>query len=214
MSVAPLADRGGFALRDTARPNCLGRAAGVLAVFAVAAASGLGATFVAVENRAGLGAVRAGPWTAWPRNGAPDADPYSRAIVARSGELPLGLGEGLAFTARRDSAGRPLVSGCVYRIVGRAPQARAWTVTAETPQGGLIENAARRHGFTADEIVRDGAGRFAITLSRQARPGNWLPLGPEPRFQVVLRLYDSPVSAAAAALDAAFLPVIEREDCA
>ena len=51
-----------------------------------------------------VGAGSAG-WHGNAVTGSVDADPYSRAVVARSGIMPLGLGEGLAFTARRDGAG-------------------------------------------------------------------------------------------------------------
>ena len=43
------------------------------------------------------------------RQGGPlDADPYTRAALERSGEIPLALGEGLQLDARVDSAGRAL----------------------------------------------------------------------------------------------------------
>ena len=213
MSSVSGGDTRSFSLPSARRPRDVRRLVGASFALLIAAATGLGATYIALENGAGFGAVRSGAWTAWPRNGAPDADPYSRAIVARSGELPLGLGEGLAFTATRDSADQPLVGRCTYRIVGRVPQTRAWTITAETRDGSLMPNAAERYGFTSSEVVRDGAGRFAIVLSRSASPGDWLPLGVDGRFEVVLRLYDTPVSATAAALDPALLPRIEREAC-
>jgi len=40
------------------------------------------------------GAVKKEQWTAWPQAGGPDADPYSVAMLARTGEVPLGAGEG------------------------------------------------------------------------------------------------------------------------
>src|SRR6478735_9176710 len=176
MSSVSGGDTRSFSLPSARRPRDVRRLVGASFALLIAAATGLGATYIALENGAGFGAVRSGPWTAWPRNGAPDADPYSRAIVARSGELPLGLGEGLAFTARRDSADQPLVGRCSYRIVGRVPQTRGWTITAVTRDGSLMPNPAERYGFTSSEVVRDAAGRFAIALSRSASPGDWLPL--------------------------------------
>nr|WP_256515444.1 DUF1214 domain-containing protein [Alsobacter ponti] len=119
----------------------------------------------------------------------------------------------MAFTATRDSARRPLVGRCIYRVTGRTPQTRAWTLTVSAPGGRLIPNAARRYGFTSEEIVRDGSGRFTIVLSREARPGNWLPVETEGRVELMLRLYDTPVSAVAAALDPGLLPTIERDGC-
>ena len=55
-----------------------------------------------------FGALTIGAWTAWPKTGSVDIDPYARAIIARSGELPIGTGDGVAFYARTDDAGQPL----------------------------------------------------------------------------------------------------------
>jgi hypothetical protein len=195
------------------RRRTLGALPTTVAVLAIGAAVGLGGTWLAVERGAGFGAVRVGPWVSFPRNGSTEADPYSRAIVARSGGLPLGLGEGLSFTATRDSAARPLVGSCVYRIVGRVPQTRYWTLALETPAGALIPNQARRHGFTSAEVVRDASGVFAIAVSTEARPGNWLPVGSDGRFELVLRLYDTPLSGTSTVIDPGRMPQILREDC-
>ena len=70
------------------------------------------------------------------------------------------------WASARASSSRPAATApagrcspqCVYRVVGKAPQARYWTITAQTPNGQLIENPARRYGFTSAEIVR-GAER-------------------------------------------------------
>ena len=157
--------------------------------------------------------MRVGPWVSYPRNGAIDADPYSKAVIARSGEIPLDLGEGLAFTATRDGAGQPLLGSCSYRIVGRLPPTRLWTLTLHGMDGSLIPNAAGRFGFTSGEVVRDAEGVVAVAVGRDAAAGNWLPVGAPGRFQLALRLYDTPVSGTASALDPALLPRIEREGC-
>lgn len=198
---------------EASRPRRRTLLPSVLAVLAIGLVGGLGATWFAVARNVSFGAVEAGPWTAWPRTGALDADPYTRASVARSGEAPLGLGEGLVFTARRDSAGDPLIARCSYRIHGRTPQARYWTLTAQTPSGLLLDNPAGRYGFTSAEVVRDAVGLFAIEASREARPGNWLPLSGDGRFDLALRLYDTPVSVVGSRIDPAAVPRIERGAC-
>ena len=177
-------------------------------------ALGLAATFFSVESGFGFGAVKAGPWTAWPRSGAPEADPYARAALARSGELPLGLSVGLSFFARADSAGALLSGRCSYEISGVLPAARFWTLTAAGPRGYLVANSAGRYGFTSGEILRRAGGAFVITAAPTVQPGNWLPLGSPERFVLVLRLYDTPVSATASALSAVSLPVIRQTGCA
>jgi hypothetical protein len=158
------------------------------------------------------GVVHVGPWKMWPRAGAPDADPYARAHFARSGEVPLSPAEGLALHADSDSSGRPLRGACSYRIAGRIPQARIWTLAAYAPDGSLAPNPAGRFVLTAAEAVGGGAGSIAV--SREPQPGDWLPIGDLGRFVLVLRLYDTPLSALSSALDPDIAPRIERLGCA
>lgn len=174
---------------------------------------GLGATWAAVWKGFGFGAVVAGPWTAWPRAGLRDADPYARAALSRTGELPLDLTEGLVFFARADSAGDELSPQCRYAISGAVPPARYWTLTVTNADGELVANAARRYGFTSAEILRDERGAFSIGLAATARAGNWLPYAGRTPPMLILRVYDTPVSAAASALGAADLPSIVKEGC-
>lgn len=174
---------------------------------------GLAATWASVERGFGFGAVTAGVWTSWPKAGSPDVDPYARAALSRSGELPLGLAEGLSFIAAGDGSGAPLRGNCVYQLAGPMPAARYWTLSATTLDGYVLGNAANRYGFTSAEIVRRAGGAFTLEIARDVQPGNWLPLGSADAFLLVLRLYDTPVSATASALKAGSLPTIRRVDC-
>lgn len=184
-----------------------------VAAFVIAAATGLGSAYLAVRDMPPVGGIAVGPWMTWPSFGTRDIDPYARAVVARTGALPLGLGEGLTFMARTDDAQAPLEARCTYRLAGAVPPARAWTLTVYDEDGRLQPNAAERNALTSGALLRDGAGEAAITLSREAAPGNWLPLPADGRFTLVLRLYDTPVSAASTALEARLLPSITRGDC-
>ena len=58
---------------------------------------GLGLTWFALTRGTAFGAITIGAWTAWPKTGTADIDPYARATIARSGELPIGSGDGVAF---------------------------------------------------------------------------------------------------------------------
>ena len=98
-------------------------------------------------------------------------------MVARSGELPIGSGDGVAFYARTDDAGQPLDGRCDVLVSGITPQARYWTLTLYDPEGRLVANSVQRHGFTSQEIIRRADGSFDITVGPRARPGNWLPTG-------------------------------------
>lgn len=182
---------------------------------------GLGATYYAVERGqdrgfgTGLifGAVTAGPWTGWPRSGTRDADPYARALFARNGETPLGLTEGLTFLARADSSGRPLDPSCDYAVNGPIPAARFWTLSALNPEGRILPARSERHGFTSSEILRDQSGAFEIRVSAFARPGDWLEVAPSQPFVLMLRLYDTALSASPHSVTAGVMPAIAREGC-
>ena len=177
-------------------------------------ALGLTATFFAVERGLGFGAVRAGPWTGWPKAGSRDADPYARAVLSRTGETPLGVAEGLGFTARTDSDGALLDPRCDYSVSGAVPAARWWTLTVLTPEGRFFDTPSKIHGLTSAEVVRDADGAFEIVLSRAARPGNWLQIAGETPFILMLRVYDTTMSATSSAIDARSMPVIARRACA
>jgi len=178
----------------------------------IAAVLGLGTAWYAVDRGPLFGGLTAGPWKAWPSAGSPNADPYAIARLARSGEVPLGAGEGLAFTARTDQEGRPLEGRCTYRLDGVTPAARLWTLTAYDGGGRLMANAARRTGFHSREILRRQDGSFAIGVSDSVQPGNWLPIATGGAFSLVFRLYDTPLTTGGSVSDA-MMPRIEREAC-
>jgi hypothetical protein len=186
--------------------------AAMLVTLAAGLAGGTALTATLLDPAHVPGAARYGVWTLWPRAGAPDADPYTVALFARRGEVAMAPSEGLALYAQRDGAGAPLSAACVYRMGGGIPPARAWTLTAYRPDGALVENPARRAGLTSAEAL-GGAELGDITISRDPGPGNWLPLPEQGRFVLVLRLYDTPLTAVTAALDAERLPRITRLDC-
>jgi hypothetical protein len=186
---------------------------GSLLAFAIAAVLGLGATWLTLTNGTAFGAVTIGAWTAWPRTGTQDIDPYARASIARSGELPVGSGDGVAFLARADENGKALDGRCDVTVTGVTPQARFWTLTLYDPQGRLIGNSVDRQGFTSQEVVRRADGSFEIAVAPRTRPGNWLPTNGVDSFVLVLRLYDSPVGVATRAAREAPMPAVTVQSC-
>jgi hypothetical protein len=183
-------------------------------ICALGLALGLWTSRAILEAGAPFGVVSIGPWRAAAKAGSLDADPYTLAVIERSGEIPLGLGEGLRLVARVDDAGRPLMARCVYRVGARAPAARYWTLSVTDRDGYPIENAAQRYGFRSSEILRAADGGFAIYVSATAHAGNWLPVGAPGPFALALRLYDSPLSATAGGIERSATPSIAREGCA
>jgi hypothetical protein len=186
---------------------------GTLFALVVAAVVGLGTTWLALKQGTAYGGVSIGAWTAWPRNGTPSIDPYARAMVARSGELPVGSGDGVAFLARADDTGRLLDGRCDVAVSGITPQARYWTMTLYDPEGRLVANSVQRHGFTSQEIIRRADGSFELMVGPRARPGNWLPTGGVERYLLVLRLYDTPVGVATRTGRDAPMPAITQKAC-
>ena len=186
---------------------------GSLFTLAVAAAIGLGITWVAVTQGAAYGGITLGAWSAWPRVGTASIDPYARAMIARSGELPVGSGDGVAFYARTDDARRTLDGRCDVVLSGTTPQARYWTVTLYNLQGSLVANSVQRYGFTSQEIIRHQDGTFELTVGPRARPGNWLPTGAIERYVLVLRLYDTPIGVATRSGRDAPMPAIAQRGC-
>ena len=179
----------------------------------LAAAIGLGATWLTLTRGVAFGAMTIGAWTAWPKNGSIDIDPYARANIARTGALPVGTGDGVAFYARTDDAGDVLDGRCTFVISGMTPAARYWTLSLYDRQGRLVANAIDRHGFTSAEILRDATGRFVINVGPRARSGNWLPSGGIERFVLVWRLYDTPIGVASLTTKEGPMPAVVRKSC-
>ena len=179
----------------------------------LAAAIGLGATWLTVTRGIAFGSLTIGAWTAWPKSGSVDIDPYARAAIARTGELPVGVGDGVAFYAHTDDAGNVLDGRCTFVISGITPAARFWTLTLYDTQGRMVANTLDRHGFTSAEILRETDGRFAINIGPRARPGNWLPSGGVEQFVLVWRLYDTPIGVASLTTKEGPMPAVVRKGC-
>ncbi|MCB8838268.1 DUF1214 domain-containing protein [Aurantimonas sp. VKM B-3413] len=187
----------------------------ILVVLAIAIALGLGGWSAkwAVEQSADVGTVTVGPWVANPFAGAPDADPYSRARLAKIGNLTLGIGEGILFRAETDVRGRPLRRECAYRIAGTTPPARIFSLVPYTPDGRLIEPAVGRPGWlTSNNLMREEDNSFAIAVGPTPRAGNWLATSGQGPLVLALGLYDTP-AAAASGVASLVLPDVQLEGC-
>jgi hypothetical protein len=184
-----------------------------LTALLLASVVGVGATWVTTTRGTEIGALTIGPWTARPRTGTADVDPYSRATIARNGELPIGTGDGVAFTATADDKKKPLDGRCDIVVSGVTPPARFWTLTLYDRKGHLVANSLQRYGFTSQEIVRGSDGSFEIRIASRSRAGNWLPTGGIERYALMLRLYDTPVGVATRTQRDAPMPTITTAGC-
>jgi hypothetical protein len=197
----------------------------LLVVIFAAFGLGLAATAIALSGEPGFDGVRLGPWMSWPHLGAPDIDPYARAVAAFDGLAPIGINEGLSFVTSVDDRGAPLETRCAYEISGSDLPARLWTLAAYRNDGRPLANVADRQGLSSAGLLRAPNGDFVIEAARQARAGNWLPLGAsathgetrtfgESRtFVLALRLYQASTGALSSAYDGLSLPKITRGAC-
>lgn len=151
---------------------------------------GLGSSWYMVERGSPLTTVTVGPWVSWIAAGRTDADPYTRAHEARLGILPLSTEIAQTFIARADSEGRTLHSSCDYAIEGRESPEFWWSLTVFDANGRLIPNVLGRSVFTSDTMVINPNGTFVATLSRDAHPGNWLPVGGAGRLALAFTVLD------------------------
>ena len=186
---------------------------GIFFAFMVAAALGLGLTWLTLSKGVAFGGVSIGAWTAYPKIGTIEIDPYARATLARIGLLPVGSGDGIAFIARGDDGGRQLDGRCDVTISGTSPPARFWTVTLYDLEGRLVANSVNRYGFTSQEIVRRSDGSFDIVVAPRARSGNWLPTGGIERYVLIMRFYDTPVGVASRTGRESPMPSIAQGAC-
>jgi hypothetical protein len=180
---------------------------------ALATVVGVGTTWMTATKGTDLGTLTIGSWTARPKTGTADIDPYSRATIVRNGELPIGTGDGVAFTTASDDKKKPLDGRCDVVLSGVTPPARFWTLALYDSKGHLVANSLQRYGFTSQEIVRAADGSFEIHVASRSRAGNWLPTGGIERYSLMLRLYDTPVGVATRSQREAPMPAITTVGC-
>ncbi|HRD78680.1 MAG TPA: DUF1214 domain-containing protein, partial [Hyphomicrobiaceae bacterium] len=154
-----------------------------------------------------------GSWVYWPGAARFDADPYTRAHFARRGELPHSPALAMTFQARIDSDGNRLHSACEYEVAGPDINSVWWSLAVYDDRGTLIPNPAGRHAYNANSTLRAANGSFAVVLSREARPGNWLPTSGAGPIVLVLDVQEPRGGWPAPGTEIAALPVIKKVAC-
>lgn len=179
----------------------------------IAVFGGAGSVWYALSAPDGVGAFTVGAWTAYPDLGSPDADPYSKARVAREGLLALGRAEGLAFAATHDSTGATLDRACAYSVEGPLPPARFWTLFAAdaslTPLPAFGERPA---ALSSQQVLRLAGNSVSVTVGRHAAPGNWIASSGDGALVLVLTLYDTSIAGTTGMSDVV-LPQVIRGAC-
>ncbi len=140
-----------------------------------------------ISARASIGN---GPWYANLAAGSEKVDPYTRVSVAKNGILALRQSETIYYSARKDDQGNWLNGDKVYRIEGKKPDARWWSITLYGTDHFLIPNELNRYSYNMNNVEYDENGRFSFYVSNTPREGAWLPLNNNKRFVLTLRLYN------------------------
>ena len=192
----------------------IGQTADLALFIGIVLIGGLGSSWYMVEAGSRLTTVTVGSWTTWTAAARSDADPYTRAHYSRLGVMPLSAEFAQTWVANNDSEGRALHSSCIYDIDGRDIPNFWWSLAVFDAEGHLIQNIAERYAFTSDTIALKPDGSYAAALSRDARPGNWLPTGGAGRLALVFTIVDLGITAVSNEADLhARLPVIRRVSC-
>ena len=115
---------------------------------------------------------------------------YTRAVVAVHGLFALNKSETIYYSVLTDDSGQKFSGDNVYRIEGKAPEARWWSITVYGADNFLIPNDLNRYSYSSNSVMYDQNGKFTIYISKNRKPGNWLPLGDRQKFLLSLRLYN------------------------
>jgi hypothetical protein len=186
----------------------------VIVFVLIAVGGGLGTAWYMIDTGSRVSTRSLGPWVTWTAAGRPEADPYTRAHVVRKAILPLASTLELTYVATSDSSGGRLHSACEYAIVIEDVDIAWWGIAAFDGRGGLIQNGADRYAFNSETVMREPDGHAVITLARDARPGNWLPIGGGSRITLVLTIQDAAWTAASMQNGAPkAMPEIQRVTC-
>ncbi|MEQ1407592.1 DUF1214 domain-containing protein [Neorhizobium sp. Rsf11] len=180
---------------------------------AIAFGGGIWSTLMALDATVGFGAIKLGPWEAFPEVQTAKADPYAKSHRANAGKLIYASAEGLVFTAATDETGARLSGNCSYRLTGHTPPARFWTLFASAP--GAAPPSARSdlpRALNSRIVLRDEDGSFDIAISSTARPGNWLAVPAPGSFRLTLTLFDTPTAGSSGLIDLT-MPRVEKIGC-
>jgi len=187
------------------------RALKIAATIAIGIALGLAATWVTAIRGTMSGDVSDGPWSTSLDTGSSESGPYLRARIAVHGLLALSREETVYYSALHDSNGGDLAGDCSYRLEGRDPPTRWWSITAYGSDDFLILNEANLYSISKNSVARKADGSFAITLSKDKTEGNWIPIARGP-FNLTIRLYNPAAEVIADPAHVA-LPTISKETC-
>jgi hypothetical protein len=191
----------------------LKRIAFVASIVIVGAALGIGSALLMIGNGAMIGRVENAHWFTSRTIGSVDADPYTRALVARVGLLGLNRQETVYYTRTEDDDGAPFDGDCTYRVEGGDLAARWWSITLYAPDNFLAVNGDDAPSIDATSIVRGDSDAWTARIAPERGDAvNWISSRNGDAFSLSIRLYN-PEAAISEHLETVALPRIVREAC-
>ena len=178
--------------------------------FIVGLACGSAMAAILVFSPIEIGGVSNGSWITNPHIGSNDANPMTRALVARRGLLALTREEAVYFTATRDSQGHNLTERCAYEVTGQMPPTRWWSLTIYDEASFLPRNDRNRHAVSQTTARTDASGHVIIPIGQDEDGA--IATENAGLFSLTLRLYH-PDPTVLDDLDAQAFPRIERLGC-
>ncbi len=97
--------------------------------------------------------------------------------------------EAIYYRAEKDNRGRPLRAECNYRVVGKSPDARWWSLTVYDSDFFLIETRFGRHSINSGTVEVNSDGTYSVAVGPAQIKGAWLPTKGKGRIHLLLRAY-------------------------
>ena len=157
----------------------------LVAVLLAGVVTGLLSARWAADHPALAGAVRAGPWQAWPDAGVADAMPHARLRYYLDDALPPSPVDRLELLAEADDEGDAFSAECAYELRGAMPLVRTWILSVHLPseQGRAVSE------LHAEDAIFEPDGSLRIRLGARPQAGNWLRLPRQGEVRLVLQLF-------------------------
>jgi hypothetical protein len=175
---------------------------------------GAGSAVLVLSQGAMIGAVDNAHWRTNRAIGSPDADPYTRAVVARAGLLALNQSETVYYFRTEDDAGEPLRGDCTYVLTGPRLPARWWSITLYDGDFYLAVNGDDAHSIDATSVQAAPHGVWRVRVGPERGDDvNWISSANAGSFSLSLRLYN-PDDEVRADLAGIALPHLTRDTCA
>ena len=137
---------------------------------------------------ASFATINVSGWKSDPSIGAPSANAYTRARIARHGLLALAKEEAIYFTRNTDDAGDLLRESCQYELKGGPQAALWWSITLYDADSRLPLNTDNH--LSLDATTLGNQDTWTATIAPNPPPeGHWLSSRAAGQFDLTLRLY-------------------------